>query len=297
MNLAELIEYDFGGAFPFRPRFVDVGEYKMHYVDEGAGDPIVLLHGNPTWSFLYRKFIRPLSVHHRVLAIDHLGFGKSDKPFRERYNLTNRVDQLEHALIDKLDLKNVTLVIHDWGGPIGLGVVTKHRERFRNVVVLNSWCHRLPQGTPLLPVVEQFRAPGVGEALVQGLNVFVEGLLPAGIYRKENITEELLDAYRAPFPDFNSRCHVLEFPRDLPVGEQHPSYGAIGEIEDQLSSLDVGTLILWGKRDPVFSGGGLARWRESFPHGEFHVLDRAGHFVQEDSASEILEKMQTFLRR
>ena len=294
MNRSELIEYDFGGAFPFRPRFVSIGEHSMHYVDEGTGDPTVLLHGNPTWGYLYRKFVRPLSLTQRVVVPDHLGFGKSDKPFRERYRLTDRVGHLEHFLVDQLDLRNVTLVVHDWGGPIGLGVVKRHPERFRKLVVLNSWCHRLPLGTPLLPVIEQFRSPGVGEALVQGLNVFVEGLLPAGIYHKEHITEDFLDAYRAPFPDFNSRCHVLEFPRDLPIGENHPSYAAIGAIEDALPSLDVSVLVLWGKRDPLFSAGDLARWSQSFPQAEVEVFDKASHFVQEDVGAEIVERLKSF---
>jgi haloalkane dehalogenase len=295
MNLSDLIDNDFGGAFPFRPRFASIGEHQMHYVDEGSGDPIVLLHGNPTWGFLYRRFVRPLSVTHRTIVPDHIGFGKSDKPFRERFRLADRIAHLEHLLVDTLDLKNITLVVHDWGAPIGLGVATKHIKRFRKVVVLNSRCHRLAEGTPLLPVIEQFRGPGVGEALVQGLNVFVEGLLPSGIYRKEHITEDLLDAYRAPFPNFNSRCHVLEFARDLPIGEHHPSYKTIGEIEDQLPSLDVGTLILWGKRDPLYSEGDLARWRGSLPHAEVEVLDKASHFVQEDAPAEIVERVKGFV--
>jgi haloalkane dehalogenase len=295
MNLDALIECDFRGEFPFRPRFATVGGHQMHYVDEGVGDPVILLHGNPTWGFLYRKFIRPLSIDHRVLVPDLIGFGKSDKPFKERFRLADRIAHLEQLLVETLDVKNASLVLHDWGGPIGLGVAVRHPERFRTVVVLNSWCHRLPLGTPLLPVLEQFRAPGVGEALVQGLNVFVEGLLPAGIYRKENITEELLDAYRAPFPDFNSRCHVLEFPRDIPIGEHHPSYRTIGEIEAKLPELDVGVLIVWGRKDPVFSDGSLARWRESFPHAEVVLLEKAGHFLQEDAPAEIVEHISRFL--
>jgi haloalkane dehalogenase len=297
MQYAELLEHDFCGTFPFRPRLAKVGGYDLHYVDEGSGEPIVLLHGNPTWGYLYRKFIRPLAAHARIVVPDHLGFGKSQKPLGEGYRLADRVAHLEALLVDRLNLRDLTLVVHDWGGPIGLGFAVRHRDRVRRLVVLNTWCRRLPAETRLYPALEQFRLAGVGEVLVQGLNAFVEGVLPCGIHRKELLSEELLDAYRAPFPDFNSRRHVLAFARDIPLGEEHPSYATIGSIEDRLGDLDVKPLVLWGTQDPVFPPALQDFWREKFPHGEVEGLEHAGHFVQEDAAAEVLSRLEKFLGR
>ncbi|MBI3951628.1 MAG: alpha/beta fold hydrolase [Acidobacteria bacterium] len=268
----------------------------MAYIDEGAGEPVVMLHGNPTWSYLYRKFIPPIAEGYRAIAPDHVGFGRSDKPLKT-LRLADHIRNFTELVLS-LDLRHITLVMQDWGGPIGLGFAVEHPERIRRLVVMNTWAFRIRTGTPLHPLIEQFRISGIGEALVQGLNLFVEGFLPAGIHQREKINDIMMAAYRAPFPDFNSRVAILAFPRDIPVGDEHPSTSVIGEIEDNLKKLDVPVLIIWGTHDlamPVLMV--KARWLRHFPDAEVHLLDDASHFLQEDDPEKVVELILNFLRR
>src|SRR5581483_3835696 len=240
----------FGGAFPWRSSYIDVGGgARMACIDEGRGEPVVMLHGNPTWSFLYRKFIAALAPRYRAVAVDHLGFGRSDKPLDATYTLEAHSERLGRVL-DALGLRDITLVMQDWGGPIGLGWAVEHVDRVKRLVIMNTWAFRVAGGTQLFPLLELFRQPVVGQAMVQGLNLFVEGFLPAGIARKE-LLPEIMPAYRAPFPDYNSRIATWRFPNDIPVGDGHPSTPAMGRIQDRLGVLQVPTLIVWGMRDPA----------------------------------------------
>jgi pimeloyl-ACP methyl ester carboxylesterase len=294
MDPALLFECDFDGTFPFRPHFALLGGHRLHYVDEGRGDPVVLLHGNPTWGYLYRKFVRPLAATGRVIVPDHLGFGKSDKPLEARFRLEDRIQQLDALLLDRLDLRNITLVVHEWGGPIGLGFAVRNPSRVRALIIANSWCHGLPEGTRLSPLLEQFRLPGLGEALVQGLNLGVEGMIPAGIHRKARITEELLHAYRAPFPDYNSRRHILDLARDIPAGERHPSFATIAAIAERLPALEARALIVRGEEDP-FYGALETPWSKLLRHEEVRTIEEAGHYPQEDAPAEVLALLEEFL--
>lgn len=288
------VNADFDGTFPFTSKSCRTSSGRMAYVDEGSGDPIVLLHGNPTWGYLYRRFIPPLAEGHRVVVPDYIGFGRSDKPASD-LKLADHVRNFTDLALH-LDLKKVTLVMQDWGGPIGLGFATRHADRVKALVVMNTWAFRIRQGTPLHPLLEQFRIPGVGEALVQGMNLFVEGFLPAGIHQREKINDTMMRAYRAPFPDFNSRAPVLAFPRDIPVGDEHPSTATIGTIEDRLNTLDVPILIVWGMRDIALPPALIdLRWLKYFPRAEVHRLDNASHFLQEDEPERIVGLIIDFL--
>lgn len=293
---ADITNETFGGTWPFEPRFHETREgHRMHYVSEGTGEPIVMLHGNPTWGYLYRKFIPPLSAGHRCIVPDHVGFGKSDKPLDAPYNLAWHIENL-HDLWRSLDLWNATLVTQDWGGPIGLGFAVEHADRIKRVVILNTWAFRLGEGTPLPPLLEEFRREMIGEALVQGLNAFVEGFLPYGIFHKERLPE-IMDAYRAPFPDWNSRVGVLAFPRDIPVGESHPSYAKMGEIQDALARLQVPTAVIWAQHDPAFPPFLADAWQNVWPHAEVHRIETASHYLQEDEPERIVALIQDFLKR
>jgi pimeloyl-ACP methyl ester carboxylesterase len=284
-------------GFPFRPRFHPVDGVRLAFVEEGRGEPVILLHGNPTWGYLYRKFVRPLARGHRVIVPDHMGFGRSDKPpDRSRYRLARHIANLE-ALLLHLDVRGATLVMQDWGGPIGLGFATRHPERIKRLVLMNTWAWVIPAGTRLHPLLEQFRTPGLGEALVQGLNLFVEGFLPAGIFQPARLTPALMRAYRAPFPDWHSRVGILAFPRDIVVGDDHPSAPAMREIAEKLPSLKVPVLLIWALRDPAFPRAMIGLWQKVFPHAEVHTLERAGHFLQEDEPEQILALLQRFLAR
>jgi haloalkane dehalogenase len=287
---------DFRGTFPFESRYFKAPDGQMAYVDQGRGEPVVMLHGNPTWSYLYRKFIPPIASAHRAIAVDHLGFGRSDKPLK-MLRLEDHIRNFSELVLN-LNLTDVTLVMQDWGGPIGMGLATRFPERIKRLVIMNTWAFRIAAGTQLHPLLEQFRTPGVGEALVQGLNLFVEGFLPAGIHRPEKRDPIMMAAYRAPFPDFNSRAPVLAFPRDIPVGDDHPSAGVMGAIQDNLHKLRVPVLIVWGAHDIAIPSQLIqARWLRYFPEAKVHLLDTASHFLQEDEPELIVGLTLDFINR
>jgi haloalkane dehalogenase len=293
--MTDLANETFGGTWPFQPRFFGYDGIRFHYVDEGEGEPIVLLHGNPTWGYLYRKFIPPLSETNRCVVPDYMGFGKSDTPLDKPYTLARHIENFT-AFALHLDLRDATLVMQDWGGPIGLGFAVENPDRIKRLVILNTWAFRIPAGVPLAPLLELFRQPHVGEGMVQGLNLFVEGYLPAGIHDKERLNE-IMPAYRAPFPDWNSRIGTLAFPRDIPVGDDHPSTPTMGHIEDNLGKLKVPTIIIWGMQDIAIPPPLVDRWQSIYPHAEAHRIETGNHFVQEDEPEQIVGLIQDFLER
>ncbi|MEA2377616.1 MAG: haloalkane dehalogenase, partial [Thermoleophilaceae bacterium] len=195
---------DFAGTFPYESRFVSAGDVSLHYVDEGPPEaaPLLFVHGNPTWSYLWRRQIAELSSKgHRCVAFDHMGFGRSDKPRQlSAYSLERHVANAL-ALIDALDLRDVTLIAHDWGGPIGLGAVLERGDRLRRIVLMNTWAWELPSFLP--PFLREFRTEGLGEILALGGNLFVESI-PGGMHRRDT-DPVMMEAYRAPFPDYWSR--------------------------------------------------------------------------------------------
>ncbi len=293
--MTDLTNETFGGTWPYQPRFFEYDGIRFHYVDEGGGEPVVLLHGNPTWGYLYRKFIPPLSEKNRCVAPDYMGFGKSDKPLDKPYTLARHIENFT-AFALHLDLRDATLVMQDWGGPIGLGFAVEHPDRVKRLVILNTWAFRVPEGIRLAPLLELFRQPHVGEGMVQGLNLFVEGYLPAGIHHKERLNE-IMPAYRAPFPDWNSRIGTLAFPRDIPVGDDHPSTPAMGRIEDNLGKLKVPTIIIWGMQDIAIPPPLIDRWQSHYPQAEVHRIETGNHFLQEDEPEQIVDLIQDFLER
>ena len=281
---------DFGGTFPFEARYIEAGDVRLHYVDEGPrhGEPLLFVHGNPTWSYLWRKAIAALSQHgRRCVAFDHMGFGRSEKPAQlGRYTLRAHVDNAR-ALIDQLDLRDVTLVAHDWGGPIGLGAMLERPERLRAAVLMNTWAWELPSFVPSF--IREFRTEGLGELLVLAGNLFVESI-PGGMASRDT-DPVMMDAYRAPFPDYWSRIGQLAFQRDIPLTERDSSSALMGSIHDALPSLGVPITLLWGMRDPVFQPVFLDQWRELFPDAEVIELRDAAHFVPEDRPDAVIEAL------
>lgn len=285
---------DFGGTFPYEPRFTEAGGTRLHYVDEGPGDspPLLMLHGNPTWSYMYREPIRMLAERgHRCIAFDHMGFGASDKPARPgEYTLERHIENAA-ALVESLDLREVTLVAHDWGGPIGLGTVQRLRERFRALVLMNTWAWELPSFLP--PFLREFRTDGLGEILALAGNLFVESI-PGGMHRRDP-APQMMDAYRAPFPDYWSRLGPLAFQRDIPLTERDRSAPLMGRIQHGLAELDLPVLIVWGMRDRVFQPVFLDQWREIFPAARVVELDDAAHYLVEDRPEPIGAAIAEFL--
>ncbi len=286
---------DFQGTFPFEPSFVKAGDIELHYVDEGPPDaaPLLFVHGNPTWSYLWRRPIAEFSSNgHRCVAFDHMGFGRSGKPRAlAAYSLQRHVDNAL-ALIDSLDLTDVTLVAHDWGGPIGLGALLERRERLRRIVLMNTWAWELPSFLP--PFLREFRTEGLGEILALGGNLFVESI-PGGMRRRDP-DPVMMEAYRAPFPDYWSRAGTLAFQREIPLTERDRSAPLMASIHERLPGLDVPVLLVWGMRDPVFQPVFLDQWRELLPEAETVELEDASHFVVEDDPAGVTGAIAGFLR-
>jgi len=293
--MAAALDGDFGGTFPFAPRFVSHGELTLHYVDEGPRDAraLLFLHGNPTWSYLWRHQIAELSAKgHRCVALDHMGFGRSDKPpHLAAYSLRRHVDNTL-AFLDELDLRELVLVAHDWGGPIGLGAMLERLDRLRGVVLMNTWAWELPSFLP--PFLREFRTEGLGEILALGGNLFVESI-PGGMARRD-AQPEMMDAYRAPFPDYWSRAGTLAFQREIPLTERDESARLMAAIHERLDRLDVPLLLVWGMRDPVFQPVFLDQWRELFPDAAVVELEDASHFLVEDRPDAVTAAIEDFLR-
>jgi pimeloyl-ACP methyl ester carboxylesterase len=285
---------DFGGTFPFVSHYARSGDVSIHYVDEGPdeGPPLLFAHGNPTWSYLWRRPIAELSGRgHRCVAFDHMGFGRSDKPpHMSAYTLQAHVDNAL-AVIDALDLSDFVLVAHDWGGPIGLGAALERRDRLRGLVLMNTWAWELPSFLP--PFLREFRSEGLGEVLALAGNLFVESI-PGGMARRE-VDPLMMEAYRAPFPDYWSRVGQLAFQREIPLTEHDRSAPLMGSIHDRLGQLDVPVLLVWGSRDRIFQPVFLDQWRELFPAARTVELGDAGHFLVEDRPEAVTEAIAEFV--
>lgn len=286
---------DFAGTFPFEARFIDAGGVRLAYVDEGPRDaaPVLMLHGNPTWSYMYRRPIAALAdAGHRCVAVDNMGFGRSDKPrTTRRYTLSQHVKNTL-AVVDELDLRDVVIVGHDWGGPIAIGAMLERLERLRGMVLMNTWAWELPSFLP--PFLREFRNEGLGEILALGGNLVVESI-PGGMLRRDP-DPMMLDAYRAPFPDYWSRLGTLAFMRDIPLTERDASAPAFARINERLPQLsEVPSLLVWGMRDPVFRPVFLDQWREILANAGTVEIERASHYLVEDAPDAVTEAIGGFV--
>ena len=296
------MDWTFGGSWPYEPSWFDSADGRIHYVDAGPGDgrPVVLLHGNPTWGYLYRNFIGPLTAAgHRVIVPDYLGFGRSDKPDEpELYRIPRHADRLD-ALLESLDLRDATVVPQDWGGPIGLRWAVRHPERVRGLFILNTYAHR-PRGKVPLPLpLRLFRTPGVGEVMVKGLDMFKRMFLfRAGVVHHERLTDEVKRAYLAPHQSWSERTPILMFPREIPSGPDAPLAGYLGELEAGLERhfRTKPVRIVWAMKDIAFTPQMLEQaWQNTFPDAQVTRIDDAGHYLQEDAHERIVPGLLEFL--
>lgn len=284
----------FDGTFPFKPHFRQVNGFQMHYVDEGRGEPIVCVHGEPTWGYLYRRFVRPLAKSRRVVVPDHMGFGKSDIPQDRPYTLAQHVDNFTKLLLG-LDLANITLVFQDWGGPIAFGFATVHPDLVKRLVIMNTGVGVYPAGTRTW--VSDLEAQGTLESALGDMATFVPRMFAATLMHS-TATDTMIRAYTAPFPDRASCIGAIAFPRDIPVGNDHPSAKTMRAIEQKLDLLKTKPkTVIWGMRDPIFRKGALERWKKIYPGIECHELANASHFLQEDDPDEIVAIIRSFLER
>ena len=287
---------DLAEIYPFQSRFFKVvpeagNSIPMHYVDEGEGEPILLVHGNPTWSFYYRNLINHFSKTHRVVAPDHIGSGLSAKPSQYPYRLENHINNLS-GLVRHLDLQNVTLVVHDWGGPIGLGWAVQHAHLIKRLVILNTAAFKSED----LPKRIQFcRVPWLGEYLMRQFNAFAG--MAIHMATQKGLSKLIRKGYLYPYSNYRNRIGIARFVQDIPLRGSHPSYQSLIWIERNLERLRCPKLIMWGEKDFCFHPGFRRRWEEIFPEAEVVKFDDSGHYVLEDSPEETIQSMQEFIAR
>lgn len=278
-------------------RDLDRDGLRLHYIDEGEGEPVVMLHGNPTWSFYYRNLIETLSGQYRTIALDHIGCGLSEKPDDSRYaySLKNRVDDLE-ALLDHLEVdRGITLVVHDWGGMIGMAYAVRHPERIARLVVLNTGAFPLPSSKPFPWPLRVCRNTALGAWLVRGGNAFARIAARVGCKRRP-MPKDLRDAYTAPYDSWANRIATLRFVQDIPLRAGDRGYDLVLATADRLEQLaDVPMLIAWGLKDFVFDRHFLDEWTRRFPKAEVHRFEDCGHYILEDARDEIIPLIQKFL--
>jgi haloalkane dehalogenase len=281
-----------GALYPFTSRFLEVDGGAMHYLDEGVGPPIVMLHGNPTWSFYFRELVKGLRDQFRVIVPDHIGCGLSAKPRQYPYTLSQHIENVTQ-LIEHLDLNDVTLAVHDWGGAIGFGWAVGSPERISRLVVFNTAAFlggRMPFR------IRVCRWPVVGEIAILGLNGFARAALRMATARPERMTAAVRHGYLQPYVRPAHRIAQLCFVRDIPAHPGVPSYPVVREIEGRLAALrNKPMLICWGMKDWCFTPKFLDEWVRRFPEAEVHRFADAGHYVVEDAHERILPIVRRFL--
>jgi haloalkane dehalogenase len=280
--------------YPFSPgSFQTPGGARMSYVDTGPGndEAVLLLHGNPTWSFHFRDLLAELSGAFRCVAPDHVGMGLSAKPARYDYRLSSRIADIE-ALVEGLGLRRVHLVVHDWGGPIGLGFAGRHPDRVGRIVIMNTAA--FPSGK--IPArIALCRAPLLGALIVRGLNGFAEAATWMAMASRR-LTWDERRAYLYPYDSWANRIGVHRFVRDIPLESDHPSRRALDEVFAGLSRLARHEkLIVWGARDFCFDESFLSRWREICPEARIERFENAGHYVLEDAGGDARARIRDFL--
>jgi pimeloyl-ACP methyl ester carboxylesterase len=289
--------------YPFEGKFFDRGGgLRLHYLDEGAGEPVVMLHGNPTWSFYYRNLVLALRDTHRCIVPDHIGCGMSDKPndgytYTYTYKLKSRVDDLERLLDSLKIMQGITLVVHDWGGMIGMAYATRHPERIRRLVILNTSAFRLPQTKPFPWPLWIVRNTPVGAVLVRGFNAF-SGIAARACCTRHPLSKELRDAYTAPYDSWANRIATLRFVQDIPLKSGDISYAIVENVERNVKQFaKMPMLICWGLKDFVFDRHFLKLWEDHFPHAEVHRFEDCGHYILEDAKDEVIPLIRDFVAR
>jgi haloalkane dehalogenase len=273
-------------GWPYAPRYAEQDRLRMHYVDEGAGDPILLLHGEPTWGFLYRKLILPLAQVGRVVVPDLFGFGRSDKPVDQAaYSYDAHARSIERLALE-LDLRELTVVVHDWGGPIGLRFAVMHPDRVARLVILNTG---VGVGAPSEPWL-RFRA------LVREVGADFTASRLVQVACVSQLADEAVRGYDAPFPVGEAKAGALAFPELVPTERDHPSAAAMLEVSDALSRWERPALVLFSDSDRVFSPAHAERMAAHIPGAlPAEIVSGAGHFLQEDKGEELARRIARFV--
>lgn len=268
--------------YPFASRYHETPEGRMHYVDEGSGRPILFVHGTPSWSFEWRHAIAGMREHARCIAPDHLGFGLSDKPLVAAYKPEDHARRLL-AFVRALDLREITLVVHDFGGPIGLPVLFDEPGRVRSVVIVNTWAWSQADD-PRVAKISRVVASPFGRFLYRWLNASPRWLVPQSMVRRARFTPAVHAHYTGPFARRSERTAPWVLGCELAGSDAY--YGSLWERRAALQGVPV--TIAWGLGDPAFGKAQLARWQSALPHARVHALAQVGHFPQEEAPEQLL---------
>lgn len=286
--------------YPFVSHFHRLSDgHTVHYLDEGANDepPVVMVHGNPTWSFYYRNLVLELRDRHRCLVPDHIGMGLSDRPGDADYDytLSRRVADFG-AWLDAVEpTRRIDLVVHDWGGAIGLAWAAQHPERIGHLVILNTWAFTIPEDIAL-PRSLSFARTSIGAWLIQHFNAFSG--LAVRMATASKLDPAVARGLVAPYQgSADRRLATLRFVQDIPLHRSDPAWAVLEQTEQRLDALrGKPVLIGWGAKDFVFDDRVLARWREILPDAEVDYLEQAGHYVLEDAAAHLVPRIASFLQ-
>ena len=282
--------------YPFDSHFLDVDGGRMHYIDEGPrdGEVIVAVHGNPTWSFYWRRLVSAFKDTHRIVAMDHIGCGLSDKPQEWSYHLKDHQENLAR-IIEALDLQHATLVCHDWGGPTGYGaVLLAGADRFERFVVFNT----LSRFGEFPLSIKSLRWPVYGSLAVRGFNAFLLFALKRGTSKPGQYKGPIGEGYLAPYRNWHDRIAIHRFIADIPVEANHPTAWAKEQLAEGIrTQADKPHLIIWGMQDFVFHQFFLRGWKEDVPGAEVIEVDDANHFVVEDAKDRVLPWVSDWLQR
>ena len=280
--------------FPYRSRFIQLpnlsqAEGTMHYVDEGAGEVLLCLHGNPTWSFYFRNIIEHFSKKMRVIAIDHLGCGASSSPQNFAYTLQNRINHLDF-FIKKQNFERVNLLVHDWGGAIGMGWAIQYPEKINKIIFLNTAAF-LSRDIPKR--ISLCKTPLVGEFVVRRLNGFA--LAATMLASQKKMDKKIKKAFLWPYRNFEKRIAIARFIQDIPYFSTHLSYGLVKDIEENLHKIKGKKLFLWGCKDFCFHEKFLDKWHGIYPEAQIKKFPQAGHYILEDDPGGVIKSMDAFL--
>ena len=288
----------FRHLYPFKSNFIDRNGLKYHYLDEGAGDPVVMIHGNPTWSFYYRELVKALRPQYRVIVPDHMGCGLSDKPGTDQYGfqLQNRIDDLQ-VLLDHLEIKDkITLVVHDWGGMIGMACAVAYPQRIARLVILNTAAFLPPASKPIpirLRIIRNLK--WFATPAVLGLNLFARGALIMAPRKK--LSSDVRTGLTAPYNSWANRLATLKFVEDIPLHHGDPSYKTVHRVSKDLDVLsEKPMLICWGAHDFVFDRDYYHEWRRRFPQASAFLYENAGHYILEDVPDLVIERIKHFFK-
>lgn len=276
--------------YPFASHFFELSSnHQMHYVDEGSGRPFLFVHGNPTWSFYYRRLISHFSPTMRTVAVDHIGCGLSDKPQNFAYRLEQHISHLEELVL-ALDLRDIRLMVHDWGGAIGLGVAGRHPDRFSELVIGNTAAFHSQRMPWLLRIA---KTASVGQLLIRGFNAFA-GLTPTlGTADPGRLSAVTKEGIVGPYDSWANRIATYRFVADIPLTPDHPSYQTLSEVEANLSHLShLPTLLLWGEKDWVFTPHFMTRFLDFFPNAEARSYPDCGHLLTEEAPERVIAEIE-----